>query len=467
MGPNATFRSPPVKSARRHSLATILSLALHGSLLLAGTCSLGLNVPDFSLDIEFKEIEFIDVEAAQEEEPEPVEPPPVVDGPALPPGGLPADGPEEQEAPKPEKKFGDKTARVHKLAPKASTFYMFMAAKRIRTLPYAENFLDAFAPQDDFRFLVDGGGFHPWKDFEYMLIASSNIADPTQNFIAVSHRLDAAQIKSGINRAAENFGLEAEWVVREGKEMCNPRPKDPQVEDDDPRWFIILDDKTAIYIRDEFLDAVIQGDDGTKKKSSRNFVAQVTRMRAYARAEPKAGFTLVFKDIRKAIKGGGGDFKIPNEADFTFEAAAAPEVVLKASWPSAEEAAEFVDFFQGKLKQIVEGNMQLRLTVGGLYKKIELDHEGKQVVLRTKLSESQAETLSGIIAGQARKMTQTSEDAFNKAKAMREKSRAAMEEERDARKAGTWKDDSPPPKELPAPEEAAPSAPADGRPDEG
>jgi hypothetical protein len=452
-----------VRDRGRHSLAGTLSLLLHAGLLFAGTCSLGLNVPDFSLDIEFKEVEFIDIEAEQAPEEEPVEEPPLVDGPALPPGGLPADAPEEQDAPKPEKKFGDKTARVHKLAPEASTFYMFMAARRIRKLHYAEDFLDAFSPQDDFRFLVDGGGFHPWKDFDYMLIASSNIADPTQNFIAVSHRLDAAAIRSGINRACANFNLQADWVVRDGKEMVNPRPLDPEVEDNDPRWFIILDDKTAIYIRDEFLDAVIKGDDGSKKKTARNFVAQVTKMRRYARAEPNAGFTLVFKDIRKAIKGGGGAFKIPNSADFTFEAATAPEVVLKASWPNADEAEQFVEFFKSDLKKFIDGSLAVKMAVGSLYKSVKVTRDGKQVVLRSELSKSQAKSLAEMIAGQARKLTETSDDAHEKSKAMREQSRAQMEEEREARKRGDLPTDAPAPephKPKPPKKDETPALPA-------
>lgn len=440
-----------------------MSFSLHAGLLLAGTCSLGLNVPDFTLDIEFKEIEFIDIDADQADE-EPVVEPPIVSGPELPPGGLPDDPPEEPEAPKPEKKFGDKTARVHKLAPSASTFYMFMAAKRIRGLPYAEDFLDAFAPQDDFRFLVDGGGFHPWKDFEYMLIASTNIADPTQNFIAVSHRLDAAAIKSGINRACANFELQADWVIRDGKEMVNPRPLDPEVEDDDPRWFIILDDKTAIYIRDEFLDAVIKGDDGTSRNSSRNFVAQVTRMRRYARAEPKAGFTLVFKDIRKAVRGGGGDFKIPNSADFTFEAAVAPEVVLKAEWPNSGEAEEFVEFFEGPLKKLIDGHFAVKIVVGSIYNSVQVTRDGRKVVLRSQLNASQAKSLAEMIAGQVRKVTKTSENAHSKAKAMRDRSRAEMQEEREARKRGDLAPKQVPPKIEEAPSPKPETMPADETP---
>lgn len=418
-----------MRSAKRYSLAAILSGVAHASLLVGGTCSLGFNMPEIDFELEFEEVEFIDIDAEQQDEP--VEPPPMVDGPALPPGGVDeltpdeeAPGPEDAE---PEKKFGDKTAKVDKLAPASSTFYMFMANRRIRKLDYAEDFLEAFSPQYDFRFLVDGGGFHPWNDFEYMMIASSNIADPTQNFIAVSHDLSETDLKTGIERASRNFNLDIEWVTREGKVMANPRPSDPEKEDKDPRWFVLVDDHTAIYIRDEFLDAVIHGEDGDGK-TARNFVANVSKMRRYAKAEPKAGFTLVFKDIRSALKSAKMPFPVPNDFEFMFEAAKAPELVIKMSWPTTEEARTFETYFNEDLKAMIDGDIKLKIVAGAFYKAFSTSRNDKEVVIRGALSEGQAKSAAELMAGLARKATETSDAEWQKSKEMRERSFAEREE---------------------------------------
>ncbi len=420
-----------MKPARRFSLATAVSAVLHGALLVGGTCSLGWNLPEFDFELEFEEVELIDIDAEQGEE-EAVEPPPMVDGPALPPDGLgPEPGEEEQPEPEPEKRFGDKSARVDKLAPTSSTFYMFMANRRLRKLPYSEDFLEAFSPQYDFQFLVDGGGFHPWNDFEYMLIASSNIADPTQNFIAVSHKLDQGTIKSGIERACRNFDMEIDWETREGKLAGNPRPKDPKVKDDDPRWFVIVDDSTAIYIREEFL-AALDGKTEGDKKTARNFVANATRMKRYAAAEPNAGFTLVFKDLRSGLKKAKMPFPAPNDFEFMFEAAESPELLMKIEWPEADEAKQFESYFKEDLKKMINGDIKLKIVAGAFYNAFEIERTGKKVQLRGQLSASQAKSAAELMAGLARKLTETSDDEWQKSKAMRQKSFAERAEADDA-----------------------------------
>lgn len=416
-----------------------------------------MGLPQFDFELEFQEVEFIDIDAEQgEEQPESVEPPPMVDGPALPPEGLGPEPGEEQEEPEPEKRFGDKTARVHKLAPASSTFYMFMANRRLRKLPYSEDFLEAFSPQYDFQFLVDGGGFHPWKDFEYMLIASSNIADSTQNFIAVSHKLGPESIKAGIERACRNFGLQIQWQTRDGKLAGNPRPIDPKKEDDDPRWFVLVDDNTAIYIREEFLEA-LDGKTEGDKKTARNFVANATRMRRYAAAEPKAGFTLVFKDIRKGLASSTAPFPVPNDFEFMFEAAKSPELLIKMKWPSTGEAEQFESYFKNDLKKMINGDIKLKIMAGAFYNAFSVERDGKSVRLRGELSESQAKSAAELMAGLARKMTETSDAEYKKSKAMREKSFKEREEEAERRKNGEpTQDPAKAPATAPNPSEDAP-----------
>ena len=67
--------------------------------------------------------------------------------------------------------------------------------------------MDIMAPLPDFQLIIQGGDFHPLRDFDYIVIASPDIRDITQTFLAVQHRLPMEELKAGLVRAAQKDGL--------------------------------------------------------------------------------------------------------------------------------------------------------------------------------------------------------------------------------------------------------------------
>jgi hypothetical protein len=417
-------------------------MVAHATLVFWGfwRFDLGLD-PNLELEFEFEEIDFIDIAAEQADEPEPepgVSPIPL--GPELPEEGL---GPEEaeDEEEEPKKQFGDKTAKVDKLAPSNATFFMLMANRRIKRMPYADDYMLAFSPQRDFKYLVDGGGFHPWNDFEYMLIASSDIRDPFQNFIVVAHKLDNRIVKAGIERAARNFNQTLEWEERDGVLLTNPRPADPEVEDKDPRFFVLLSENTAVYVREEFLDVILDPDAVTgDKKTSRSFVANLTKLRRFAAAEPKAGFTMVARDLTSALKKGkdvapwGG--RLFSDMEFQFEAARSPNVLARLEFPDENSAVKFASYWSKVLSKKIQDDLKLKFTVGALYKAIKLQREGAQVTLRAKLTKGQAESAAKMAAQMATSLTEQKKKETAVASTMREQSMLERAEDQRRLEAG-------------------------------
>jgi hypothetical protein len=377
---------------------------------------LGLD-PDLDIEFDFAEVELLDIAREQSGRSDPS---------VMHPHDARGDDTSSTE-------FGEQTARVDELAPANATFFMLMANHRIKSMGYAEDFMTAFSPQRDFKYLVDGGGLHPWNDFDYMLIASSDVRDPFQNFIVVAHKLDERIIRGGIERAARNFDQVAEWETRGGVSLTNPRPADPEAEDRDPRYFVLLDASTAVYVREEFLDTILDpSPTGDDTKTAAGFVANLTKLRQFAADEPDAGFTLVARDLLNATKAGkstapwGGE--LFDDLEFVFEAAQDPQVLATLTFATSPAAASFERYWSETLARKIRGDLKLRFMVGALYESVVIERTGASVRLRAKLTEAQAEAAAKLSAQFAAKLTGQRSTDHEAARAMRARSMAERTE---------------------------------------
>ncbi len=424
----ASSASTVNRPLKRLLIACGLSVATHGLIVLAGFWSfdfgLGLD-PD--LGLEFTDIQLVDIDAEQAEQPAlaPLEPPPVV----LPPPAaeLPPDNdgetdkqPPEEDAKKPEPKFGEKKSSIDKLAPTNATFSMMLANKRIRRLPFAREAADIMAPLPDFEFIIGDGGFDTWRDFNYIVIASPNVRVVSQTFLAVQYKLSTREIKAGLERAAALRGLGLTWEVRGGMEMANPRPLDPNLEDQDVRWFVLLEDeKVAMYVREEYLPQIIAGPDGSKKTAS-NFVANVSRMRRFTNKEPSAGLQLKFKDIRSMVKRARNlPFELPDDLEIMAEATKNPQIMVRLGFLEPTHAAAFADYWHTELREIIR-KPHIRFMIGSDYSNTEVAVQGKQVVLRNRLSEARTQFVLGLLAQQTRQMMKRSAEEMDKKRSARD-----------------------------------------------
>jgi hypothetical protein len=417
-----------VQETRRYGLAGALSLLAHLVFVFWGVWSLdiGLEAPEF--EFEFETVELVDPDLLQGEEKAPE--PPVVAPPEASPGPEEKPGPEEPEEPEPEPKFGDKHSKVDRLGPTNSTFFMLLATKKVAKLPFAEEAAEVMAPLPDFELIVQGGGFHPFRDFDHLVLASPDIRDVTQTFLAVEYKLPRAELKAGLERAAAAAGESITWELREGLEMANPVPDDPSVKDWDPRWFVILDDRVAVYVREEFLPQIIAGPDASKGKTAGNFVANIAKMRRFTQQEPRAGLQLVMKDIRAALKSAKGlPFEVPDDLEIMAEASAEPELLIRLRFPEASHARDAERFWREDLKKIIDGDLRIKFVAGGFYASTEVEQSGTELLLRNRFDGDQTRTILQLIADGSRKMMRKSKEEMDE----RRKARQEMWE---ARKGG-------------------------------
>ena len=430
---------PPVKTDRRRTFAVLGTIAVHGLPLLTSlTCSLGIDVEMPEFEFELTEVEFIDPDQelgdglpAAEPEPEPeVVPPPVEPPPEEPVADSDGAEPEPEPEPEPEKpKFGHKKSRVDKLGPANSNFFMLLNARRTARLPFAESIIEIMAALPDFQFVIDGAGFHPLRDFNYMVIASPDIRDVSQTFLAVEYRLSAQEIKDGLDRAAAGRDQSITWEERGGMMMGNPKPIADPESDWDPRWFVFLDDNVAVYVREEFLPQIISGPDDSKGKTSGNFVANLTKMRRYARREPKAGMQMQMKDIYASIRMKKTPFTIPDAIEIMAEAAAAPEIVVKLQFLDKPAAKKFEGEWKELLPRFIDDKVPLlmRGMARGLYEQISIEREKKGVVLRSEFSKTQATLILDQVAAMSSKMLRRTPEQMEQLR----KRRAELWEARD------------------------------------
>jgi hypothetical protein len=382
----------------------------------------GIEAPEF--EFEFETVELVDPDMLQGDEPEePVAPPPLVGPPEPPPTEGEGEQPEEPEEPAEEKKFGDKHSKVDNLGPTNSTFYMMLATKKVAKLPFAGEAAEIMAPLPDFEFIVQGGGFHPFRDFEYLVLASPDIRDVTQTFLAVNYKIPRAELKAGLKRAAQADGQSLVWEEREGLEVAQPKPVDPERKDWDPRFLVILDDKVAVYVREEFLAQILEGPDTKKGKTAGNFVANIAKMRRFTRQEPRAGMQLVMKDLRSALKAGsvkGMPFEFPNDLEIMAEAATEPELLIRVGFLNKSHAKGAEKFWKEDLKEIIDSKLSIKFMVGGFYSSTEVTQEGKELLLRNKFDSAQAQTILSLIADGSRKMMKKSKEEMDERRKARD-----------------------------------------------
>jgi hypothetical protein len=424
--------APPVKPLRRSVIAVLGSAVVHGlPLVTFATCSFGVDIELPEFEFELTEVEFIDPdqqlgEGAPEPEPEPEPPPPEIP-PEVPPELPPeadSDGAAEPE-PEPEKpkpKFGDKKSRVDSLGPANSNFFMLLAAKKVAGLSYADSVVEIMAALPDFIFIIEGGGFHALRDFEYLVIASPDIRDLTQTFLAVEYKLPRAEMQAGLDRAAAERGQKIPWEERDGHLMGNPIPLDPGKRDWDPRWFVFLDDKVAVYVREEFLPQVLTGPDQKKGKTAGNFVANLTKIRTFAAREPKAGLQMQLKDIHASVKMVKTPFTIPDAIEVMAEAAAEPELVVKMEFLDAPAALTFEGEWRDLLPKFIDDRVPIlfRGLARGLYDQIELTRDDGGVLLRSKFSKTQATLILDQVAAMSGKMLRRTPEELEESRRRRD-----------------------------------------------
>jgi len=418
--------APPaaVTPLRRTILATAASVALHASTVARLSCGFNVDIELPDIEFELTEMDFVDPEQelGKTQEPPPPQPevaPPM--GPDLPPEG---EGPKPEdkppEPPKP-KVFGEKTTKVDELGPANSNFYMLLNAKKVAGLPFAESVVEIMAPLPDFQLIIAGGGFHALKDFNYLVIASPNLRDLTQTFLAVEYKLSQEEMIAGIERAVAADGETIEWVEKDGRKMGNPAPLGDPEKDRDPRWFVFLDDKVAVYVREEFLPAIARdGDDG--KKTSGNFVANLAKMKTFAAREPRAGLQLVLKDILASVKIKKSPFEIPDSVELMAEGKAAPELVIKMEFVDEVSAKRMENQWKDDLPRFIDEKVPflVRGMVRGFYDDASFTLAGKEITLRSSFSESQASLILDQIAAGSRKMLRRTPEQIEAARLRRE-----------------------------------------------
>ena len=401
---------------RIRTVALTSSLILHAIPLVWGllTFSTGFDMPE--IELEFTEVEIIDPDLLQGDVEEVPEEAAVVEPPAEAeaeddgdengeeePEPLPEDeAPAEEKPPKPG--LGDKAGHVAELAPTTSTLYLLLANERIRRLSFGYESVEIMAPLPDFQFIIQGGGFDPLRDFDYMVIATPDVRDVTQTFLAVEYNLPQAHFRAGLERAVAAQGQAIEWVQRNGYSMGNPRPIAADRPDTDPRWVVFLEDDLAVYVREEFLDSIITDASSAPGKTSGSFVANLVRIRRFAAAEPRAGMQAVLKDLRSALKRVRGlPFAVPDDIQITAEAAESPRLVIRHRFLSNEDAEQFAQFWHEEIPKIIDSDWKIKTAVGWLYDLVELERDGTTVVLRGKFSRDQAETILQLLADFSRK----------------------------------------------------------------
>lgn len=412
---------------RRTLVAVLGSLALHLSPLVRGGFGLDFQLEMPELEFEITELEPVELDqelkaGQQQPEPEPEVVPPM--GPEKPPE---EEGPKPEEKPpeKPKPKFGEKASRVAELGPGSSNFFMLLSARKVSSLPFADAIVEIMAPLPDFEFIITGGGFHALKDFNYIVIASPNLRDLTQTFLAVEYRLPQREVQAGLDRAAAAEGQQIAWEVRDGRLMGNPRPIAAPDEDDDPRWFVFLDDDVAVYVREEFLPAITAGPDAAKGNTAGNFVANLTKLRSFAAREPRAGLQLVLKDIHASVKlKKEPPFPLPNNLELMAEAATSPELVIKSEYLDDVAAAQMQRQWSEDLPRFIDQQIPFyaRFMVRSFYEATELSRDANSLHLRADFTKEQAKFILEQIAEQSRRMLRRTPEQLEAAR----KARAEM-----------------------------------------
>lgn len=404
-----------MSDARRKTLAATATVLLHGAMVLGGfTCVPAPLDVDFELEWDMVEVDLVDPDTIQGHDvnAEPIpEPPPEPPPPEPPkPEEPPAEEPKAEEPPKPEepavdegpkRDLGKRRSKVGKLGPPSANYHVLLSTRNIRKLPFGQDAMDMIAPLPDFRYLVKKGGFDALKDFDHILIASSNLRSVTQTFLAVDYKLSREAVKAKIETAVRKSKQTIEWTEHGGALSGNPVPADGSP-DDDPRHFVLLEKKIAVLVRPEFLPAVL-GETVGEEKTAANFVGELTKLRRYARRIPTAGVQFVAHDLHAALKRKSTkSFALPNDVEFTMEARKDPEFHLRLKFMAGSDAKGFVKWWNEGLRKAIDGNLTAKIMVGGIIDDIEIKQDRRQVTVWGELERSQIEliltTMGSVVA---------------------------------------------------------------------
>jgi len=404
----------------RKALAMAGSTVFHAGLLFWGAFA---YAPEFDIDIdvEFTDVELLDPDQIQAELPPPAEVQPVV---VPTPTPAPPEPAKEEAKPEPEppppkeepkkdpaaqRDLGKRATQVDKLGPTNSTFYMLLVPKKIRQLSYGDKALDVMAPLPDYQYLIAGGGLDALKDFDHLVIASSDIRDWTQTFLAVDYNMPRAEMKAAIERAVANADETIEWTEENGIARGNPKPQDGS-EDVDPRWFVMLEDNIAVYVREEFLPHVLGPnvpgeEEAGEAPTSGGYVANLAKLRKFASRQPTSGMQVVMKDLRAAAKKTKGlPFQLPDRIELSVEATEEPELLVKIDWPELVEAKAAELWWNDELPKFLDGNLRAKPFKWMVYDVVEARRKQNSMELWARFETDQAAMILGIIADQTSKM---------------------------------------------------------------
>ncbi len=391
--------------ARRTGLAVVSTVLTHG-MLFVGAFTFVPPPLDIDIEIEFDmlEVDLVDPDMIQGNDPnakppEPEAPPPEPEPEPTQPEPEPPSEPESKDEPPvppeeegPKRDLGKRRSKVSKLGPPNANYHILLSTRNIRKLDFAEQAMKTIEPLPDFRYLVDKGGFDPLKDFDHVLIASSNLRSVTQTFLAVDHRISTEAVKAKIEDAVEASNETIEWTDHDGILSGNPVPADGS-KDTDPRHFVLLKKKVAVLVRPEFLAAVV-GDEVGEEKTAANFVSELTKLRRYSRRIPTAGLQFMAHDVLASVKRkSAGGFELPNDVEFTMEAQPDPEFHLRLKFSSIVAAKQFVSWWNVGFRKFIDGNLTAKIMLGSVIGDIEVSRSRAEVRLWGELEKSQIELI--------------------------------------------------------------------------
>ncbi len=384
-------------------------MLMHGALFL-GTIKCVPSPLDVDLELEFElvEVDLVDPDAIQgtdvnagpQPEPEP-EPP----APEPPPEEPPKEEPAKEEPPKeepvvdegPKRDLGKKKSRVGKLGPPSANYHVLLSTRNIRKLPFGQDAMKIVAPLPDFEYLVARGGFDALKDFDHILIASSNLRSVTQTFLAVDYRISREAVKAKIETAVRKSNQTIEWTEHGGALSGNPIPADGSA-DDDPRHFVLLEKKVAVLVRPEFLPAVL-GENVGEEKTAANFVGELTKLRRYARRMPTAGLQFVAHDLHAALKRTStSKFDLPNDIELTIEAQKDPEIHIRMKFTTASGAKGFVTWLKTDIRDWLA-----QYFLAGVFDALEIEQKNRELTIWGELDEMQMNIILPTAAGAVEK----------------------------------------------------------------
>jgi len=432
-----------VREQTRYGLSGGLSIVLHVLFVLAFAWSLRVSedepefddtVPDWNIEViefEAKEIEPDKAQGEPEpEEPEPEEPEPAEEDSAPPPIEQPKDPeseepapPEPEEEPEPKPRFGAKKSKVQALVPPNATWTLVLANERIKELPFRDSATELMAPLSDFQLLVDKPGFNIWEDFEYVVMGSPDATDQTQAFVAVQYSFGHEEMQAGIERGCAKDGVSVTWREQNGVLIGDPTHADPNYEArhlGDRKFVLLPGDNVAVFVREAFVEQVVAGPDASKGKTSANFVANIAKIKRYARAEPKAGVQVVIDDIRSMVRSDAMPFEIPSRAEIMWEAATDPELVIKLEFLETAHAERALEFWSEELELELD-KFGASPLIMGFFESTQAELDQRTLILRHQFNQTSARVVLQMLADTFGKAMRWSKEEALAAKAEREK----------------------------------------------